>query len=53
MLRDTERRGAIEADHIVGDMLARAQAAGIAAPMLRVIYASLQTYQARRKREGW
>jgi 2-dehydropantoate 2-reductase len=53
MLRDTERRGAIEADHIVGDMLARAQAAGIGAPMLRVIYASLQTYQARRKREGW
>jgi 2-dehydropantoate 2-reductase len=53
MLRDTERRSAIEADHIVGDMLARAQAAKINAPMLRVIYASLQTYQARRKREGW
>jgi 2-dehydropantoate 2-reductase len=52
MLRDTERNGAIEADHIVGDMLGRAKAAGIAAPMLRVIYAALQTYQARRQREG-
>ena len=53
MLRDTERKGAIEADHIVGDMLARAEAAHIPAPMLRVIYAHLQTYQARREREGW
>ncbi len=53
MLRDTERRGAIKADHIIGDMLARAQAAKLNSPMLRVIYAALQTYQARRKREGW
>jgi 2-dehydropantoate 2-reductase len=53
MLRDIERQGPIEADHIVGDMLARAEAAKLAAPMLRVIYAHLQTYQARRKREGW
>jgi 2-dehydropantoate 2-reductase len=53
MLRDTERRGQIEAEHIVGDMLARAEAAKIPAPMLRVIFAHLQTYQHRRKREGW
>jgi 2-dehydropantoate 2-reductase len=53
MLRDMEQKGAIEADHIVGDMLARAEAAKIPAPMLRMIFASLQTYQARRKREGW
>lgn len=53
MLRDTERRGPIEADHIVGDMLARAAAARIPAPILRVIFTHLQTYQARRKREGW
>ncbi len=53
MHRDTEKRGPIEADHIVGDMLARAEVAKIPAPMLRVIYASLQTYEARRKREGW
>lgn len=53
MLRDIEKKGAIEADHIVGDMLARAEAAKHPAPMLRTIYAALQTYQARRKREGW
>jgi 2-dehydropantoate 2-reductase len=53
MLRDIERKGAIEADHIVGDMLGRAEAAKIPAPMLRVIFAALQAYQARRKREGW
>jgi len=53
MMRDIEQKGAIEADHIVGDMLARAGAAKIPAPMLRMIYASLQTYQARRKREAW
>ena len=53
MLRDIERKGAVEADHIVGDMLARAEAAKIPAPMLRTIYAALQTYQTRRKREGW
>jgi len=53
MLRDIEKKGAIEADHIFGDMLARAEAAKIPAPMLRTIYAALQAYQARRKREGW
>ena len=53
MLRDIERKGAIEADHIFGDMLARAEAAKIPAPLLRTIFAALQTYQARRKREGW
>src|SRR5262249_19953710 len=35
MLRDIERKGAIEADHIVGDMLVRAEAAKLPAPMLR------------------
>ena len=53
MLRDIEKKGAIEANHIVGDMLARAEAAKIPAPMLRVIFAALQAYQARRTREGW
>lgn len=53
MLRDTERRGKIEADHIVGDMLARAEAARVDASMLRIIYAHLEAYQARRAREGW
>src|SRR5262249_17803254 len=53
MHRDIERKGAIEADHIIGDTLAPAEADNIPSPMLRMIFASLQTYQARRKREGW
>lgn len=50
MLKDLERGGAIEADHILGDMLARAGAR--AAPTLKLAYAHLKTYQARRDREA-
>ncbi|NGZ87673.1 2-dehydropantoate 2-reductase [Duganella aceris] len=50
MLRDLESGGAIEADHILGDMLDRAGAA--AAPTLQLAYAHLTTYQARRAREA-
>ncbi len=46
MLRDLQRGGRVEAEHIVGDMLARAQAAGQSAPMLRAAYSHLQVYQA-------
>ena len=42
----------VEADHIVGDMIARAQKAGIATPNLRMAYAHLQVYLARRARGG-
>ncbi|MDR1529310.1 MAG: ketopantoate reductase family protein [Burkholderiales bacterium] len=51
MLRDIERHGVTEGDHIVGDMLRRAQKANIAAPILRVVYSHLQAYEARRRRE--
>jgi 2-dehydropantoate 2-reductase len=51
MLHDLERGGRVEADHIVGDLLARAAAAGIAAPNLRFAYAHLQAYERRRARE--
>lgn len=47
MRRDLEGGGRIEADHIVGDMLRRARAAGIAAPNLRSAYCHLQCYQNR------
>jgi 2-dehydropantoate 2-reductase len=50
MLRDLESGGAIEADHILGDMLARAGTQ--AAPTLQLAYAHLKTYQARRAREA-
>jgi 2-dehydropantoate 2-reductase len=49
MLRDVERGGPTEADHIVGDMLRRARAAGLPAPMLRVAWCHLQAHEARRQ----
>jgi 2-dehydropantoate 2-reductase len=51
MLRDIERGAAIEADHIIGDLLARAGARPDDYPLLRLAYAHLRTYQARRQRE--
>ena len=50
ILGDMEKGGAVEGKQIVGDMLARARKAGIAAPNLRFAYAHLQTYEARRAR---
>ncbi|HJQ59960.1 MAG TPA: 2-dehydropantoate 2-reductase [Vineibacter sp.] len=52
LLHDLERGGRVEADHIVGDLLARARAAGIVAPNLRFAYAHLQAYEHRRAREA-
>ena len=50
MLHDLEKGSMVEADHIVGDMIARAKKAGIATPNLRLAYAHLQVYLARRAR---
>jgi 2-dehydropantoate 2-reductase len=50
MLRDIERGGPIEAEHIIGDMIRRGRARGIATPLLRIVLAHLQSYEARRKR---
>lgn len=52
ILGDIEKGGAVEARSIVGDMLARARQHGVAAPNLRFAYAHLQTYEARRARDG-
>ena len=52
MLHDLEKGGMVEADHVVGDMIARAKKAGIATPNLRIAHAALQTYLARRARNG-
>ncbi|MBI3446847.1 MAG: 2-dehydropantoate 2-reductase [Magnetospirillum sp.] len=49
MLRDLEAGGPTEGDHIVGDMLRRARASGIATPLLRVALAHLQAYEIRRQ----
>jgi 2-dehydropantoate 2-reductase len=51
MLRDIERGAPIEADHIVGDLLHRGGAQPRDYPLLRIAYAHLKAYEARRKRE--
>ena len=46
MLRDLEAGQRVEAAHIVGDMLHRAQAAGLATPLLAAAWCHLQAYEA-------
>jgi 2-dehydropantoate 2-reductase len=48
MLRDIERGGSTEGEHIVGDMFARARALRVAAPLLRVARAHLQVHELAR-----
>jgi len=48
MLRDLERGAATEADHILGDLVGRAQACGVDVPLLRLAYSHLQAYDRRR-----
>lgn len=52
MLHDLEKGAMVEADHIVGDMIARARKAGVATPNLRLAYAHLQVYMAQRARKA-
>ncbi|MEI7612536.1 MAG: 2-dehydropantoate 2-reductase [Betaproteobacteria bacterium] len=49
MLRDVEKGGPTEAEHILGDMVKRAQAKGVDAPLLQLAYSHLQAYELRRK----
>lgn len=48
MLRDVERGGPTEAEHILGDMVVRAQSLGVEVPLLRLAYSHLQAYELRR-----
>ncbi len=48
MRRDLESGRPTEAEHIVGDMLRRAQAAGVDSALLKSAYCSLQIYEQRR-----
>ena len=48
MLRDLQHGHPIEADQIVGDMLARAQQHDLPAPMLALVHAHLKVYEAGR-----
>jgi len=49
MLRDMRSGGRTEADHILGDMVRRAQGAEIAAPLIRAAYCHLQVYETGRQ----
>jgi 2-dehydropantoate 2-reductase len=48
MLRDLEAGQRVEAAHIVGDMLHRAQSSGVDAPLLAAAWCHLQAYEAGR-----
>ena len=52
MLRDIERKGPTEAEHILGDMMRRAIAHGSETSFLKVAYSHLQAYEVRRSREA-
>jgi 2-dehydropantoate 2-reductase len=51
MLRDLERGGATEANHIVGDLLRRGESRAVPAPLLRVADAHLRAHEIRQTRE--
>lgn len=51
MYRDLQQGGPIEADHIVGDLLARGGQKGVATPLLSAAYTNLCVYQNRLTRQ--
>jgi 2-dehydropantoate 2-reductase len=50
MLRDVESGGRTEADHILGDLLLRAEAKGLEMPLLKIAYCHLKAYELRREK---
>ena len=52
MLRDLQHGHAIEADHVIGDMLARAGHKHVERSLLAVVYAHLKVYEAGRARQS-
>lgn len=49
MLRDLQAGHAVEADHVVGDMLRRGREHGLTLPLLQAAYCHLQVYLASRR----
>ena len=49
MLRDVVRGARTEHEHVIGDMIARAEALGVATPLLRIVNTHLQAYEAARR----
>jgi 2-dehydropantoate 2-reductase len=50
MYRDMMKNAAVEADHIIGDLVARAEAHNVPAPLLRATYVQLKVYEAQARR---
>ncbi len=48
MFRDIKAGAPVEADHVIGDLIARGEAAKIAAPKLRIAYTHLKAYEKQR-----
>jgi 2-dehydropantoate 2-reductase len=48
MFRDLKAGAKVEADHIIGDLVARADAAKVPVPKLKVAYTHLKTYENQR-----
>jgi 2-dehydropantoate 2-reductase len=51
MLRDIERGGPAEGDHVLGDLCERAERHGVPTPLLRLARLHAAAYEARRARE--
>jgi 2-dehydropantoate 2-reductase len=50
MQRDLVAGGATEGDHIIGDLVRRAEKRGLDVPLLRIALANLQVHEARRQK---
>jgi len=51
MLRDVEKGGLVEVDHVLGDLLRRGQGFGLGVPLLTLSHLHLKAYEVRRERE--
>jgi 2-dehydropantoate 2-reductase len=51
MLRDIEDGHRVEADHILGDLIARGSKAGVFTSLLEVAYCHVKAYEARQQRQ--
>ena len=48
MFRDIKAGAPVEADHVIGDLIARGEAAKVAVPKLRIAYTHLKAYENQR-----
>ena len=48
MFRDIKAGQPVEADHVIGDLIARGDAAKIPVPRLRIAYTHLKAYEMQR-----